>query len=120
MVNPNAVLMSCDFVAMFNCFDTDNFIWVDAGITNTVHPGYFTHDKVLQKLSKYISKFSFVCFPYDGKVEIHGFNYPEICSYSEGQVDKVARGGIFGGPKYLISQINNIYYNILIKKKYKQ
>ena len=94
-------------------FNSDMMFWIDAGLTNTVHPGYFTHDKVLEKLPKYISKFSFVCFPYDGKVEIHGFKYDEMCKYSEGIVNKVARGGIFGGPKHLISNINHIYYNLL-------
>ena len=43
-------------------FDSDYMFWIDAGLTNTVHPGYFTHDKVLNNLSKYISKFSFVSF----------------------------------------------------------
>jgi hypothetical protein len=40
-------------------FESEYIFWIDAGITNTVHPGYFTHDKVLEKLSKYISKFFF-------------------------------------------------------------
>jgi hypothetical protein len=54
-----------------------------------------------------------VCFPYDGKVEIHGFKYDEMCTYSDGVVDKVARGGIFGGPKSLINKVNEIYYGLL-------
>ena len=35
-------------------FDSDYLFWIDAGLTNTVHPGYFTHDKVIDKLHKYI------------------------------------------------------------------
>jgi hypothetical protein len=54
-----------------------------------------------------------VCFPYDGKVEIHGFKYKEMCEYSETEVNRVARGGIFGGPKDSISKLNGIYYNLL-------
>ena len=56
-------------------FNSEMMFWIDAGLTNTVHPGYFTHDKVLEKLPKYISKFSFVCFPYEANNEIHGFEF---------------------------------------------
>jgi len=28
-------------------FNSEYLFWLDAGISNTVHPGYFTHDKVL-------------------------------------------------------------------------
>ena len=87
--------------------------WIDAGLTNTVHPGYFTHDKVLNKLSKYTNKFSFVCFPYEANTEIHGFTYDNINQIAGTKVDMVARGGFFGGPKSLIGDINGIYYNLL-------
>lgn len=95
-------------------FDSEYMFWIDAGLTNTVHPGYFTHDKVLNNLSKYISKFSFVCFPYETTTEIHGFEYNKMVSLVGDKVNKVARGGFFGGPKNTISDINSIYYNILI------
>jgi hypothetical protein len=91
-------------------FDSKYMFWLDAGITNTVHLGYFTHDKVLEKLPKFINKFSFVCFPYDADGEIHGFNYDEICKLSGTKVKKVARGGFFGGPKDQISDAMNLYY----------
>jgi len=94
-------------------FESEMMFWIDAGLTNTVHPGYFTHDKVLDKLSKYISKFSFVCFPYDAENEIHGFEYNKLNSIAGAKVNKVARGGFFGGPKHTIGDINGIYYNFL-------
>jgi hypothetical protein len=94
-------------------FDSTHLVWIDAGITNTVHGGYFWHDKVMQKLEKYFDKFSFVCFPYDGKVEIHGFTYKPMCDLAEGEVDKVARGGVFGGPKHVIGRVNEVYYDLL-------
>lgn len=94
-------------------FNSDYMFWIDAGLANTVHPGYFTHDKVLEKLPKYISKFSFVCFPYETSVEIHGFDYSKIKSISNSEVKKVARGGFFGGPKNTISEINSIYYSLM-------
>lgn len=95
-------------------FDSEYMFWIDAGLTNTVHPGYFTHDKVLNNLPKYISKFSFVCFPYETTTEIHGFEYNKMVSLVGDKVNKVARGGFFGGPKNTISDINSIYYNVLM------
>jgi hypothetical protein len=94
-------------------FNSEYLFWIDAGLTNTVHPGYFTHDKVLQKLPKYVDKFTFVCFPYETTTEIHGFDSGEINKLAGEKVDIVARGGFFGGPKSIVSDINGIYYNIL-------
>ena len=95
-------------------FNSTHMFWIDAGITNTIHPGYFTHDKVLDKLPKYISKFSFVCFPYETNTEIHGFDYNKLNLISGHKVNKVARAGFFGGPKESISNINSIYYGLLL------
>jgi hypothetical protein len=94
-------------------FDSKYMFWLDGGITNTVHPGYFTHDHVLDKLSKYISKFSFICFPYEANSEIHGFEFKKMNEIAGAKVERVARGGFFGGPKESISEINGIYYNLL-------
>jgi hypothetical protein len=94
-------------------FNSDMMFWIDAGLTNTVHPGYFTHDKVLEKLPNYINKFSFVCFPYQAENEIHGFNFNQINGIVGEKVEMVARGGFFGGPKHTIGDINGIYYNLL-------
>ena len=94
-------------------FDSEYMFWIDAGITNTIHPGYFTHDKVLDKLPKLIRDFHFVCFPYDTSSEIHGFKYEELCELSEKKVNKVARAGFFGGKKDVISEVNSIYYGLM-------
>ena len=94
-------------------FNSEHLFWIDAGLTNTVHYGYFTHDNVLDKLPKYISKFSFICFPYEAETEIHGFEYNKLNELAGTTVTKVARGGFFGGPKESISDINGIYYNLL-------
>ena len=98
---------------IFDKFDSKYMFWIDGGLTNTVHPGYFTHDNVLDKLSKYISKFSFISFPYDAETEIHGFNYDKLNSIAGSKVTKVSRGGFFGGPKDSIADINSIYYGLL-------
>jgi len=95
-------------------FNSEYLFWIDAGLTNTVHPGYFTHDKVLDKLPKLVKNFHFVSFPYDGKVEIHGFKYNNICEFAGEEVNMVCRGGFFGGKKEIISEINNIYYDLMV------
>ena len=94
-------------------FNSEYLFWIDAGLTNTVHPGYFTHDKVFDKLHQYISKFTFVCFPYLAEKEIHGFTYPDINEYANADVKLVARGGFFGGPKDSIAPISGEYYTLL-------
>jgi hypothetical protein len=116
--NYNPLVMSKVFLLhdakIMDQFNSEYMFWIDGGLTNTVHPGYFTHDKVLDKLSKYISKFSFICFPYAAENEIHGFEYNKLNSIAGNKVNKVARGGFFGGPKHTITDINGIYYNLLI------
>jgi len=94
-------------------FDSDYLFWIDAGITNTIHPGYFTHDKVLDKLPKYIDKFHFVCFPYETTTEIHGFEINAMNQYTQTKTTRVARGGFFGGKKEIINDINSLYYMLL-------
>ena len=113
----NPLVMSKIFLLndakIMDMFNSEYLFWIDAGLTNTVHPGYFTHDKVLEKLPKYISKFSFVSFPYETETEIHGFECNKLNSIAGDKVNKVARGGFFGGPKHTITDINSIYYGLL-------
>ncbi len=113
----NPIVMSKMFLlndaSIMDPFNSTHLVWVDGALTNTVHEGYFWKDNVISKLDKYFNKFSFVCFPYDGKVEIHGFEYQKMCEYAEDEVNKVARGGIFGGPKSVINKVNEIYYSLL-------
>jgi hypothetical protein len=115
--NYNPLVMSKVFLLndakILDKFSSEYLFWIDGGLTNTVHPGYFTHDKVLEKLSKNISKFSFICFPYNAENEIHGFEYQALNGIAGDKVKKVARGGFFGGPKHTIGDINGIYYNLL-------
>jgi hypothetical protein len=94
-------------------FDTEYMFWLDAGITNTVHPGYFTHDKVFNNIDNQFDKFSFITFPYEGASEIHGFNIEKLNKYANNEVKLVARGGFFGGHKSTIEEVNGIYYGLL-------
>ena len=114
----NPMVMSKMFLLhnakIFNPFDSSHYWWIDGGITNTVHPGYFSHDKVLDKIEKAVSKFLFVCFPYESQSEIHGFSMDGMRRFASSDiVNRVARGGFFGGHKNYISQANEIYYGLL-------
>jgi hypothetical protein len=113
----NPLVMSKVFLLhdakLLDKFNSEYMFWVDAGITNTIHPGYFTHDKVLNKIPKLINNFHFVCFPYETNSEIHGFKYDKLCDIAGNKVNKVARAGFFGGKKNVISEINSIYYGLM-------
>lgn len=98
----------------YNPFNTEYLFWVDGGITNTVHPGYFDHDRVIEKIEKIVDKFLFVCFPYETTSEIHGFNIQDMKKYcNSDNVNRVARGGFFGGHIEYISKANELYYSLL-------
>lgn len=94
-------------------FNSDYLFWIDAGLANTVSMGYFTHDNVLDKLSNLVNDFVFVCFPYNAETEVHGFNYEQMKKLTNSNPNIVARGGFFGGTKYGISELNNLYYGLM-------
>jgi hypothetical protein len=112
----NPLVMSKPFLlndaSILDKFDSTHLFWLDAGITNTVHVGYFTHDMVLDKLDE-INKISFVAFPYETNTEIHGFEYSKINDYCGEKVKRVCRGGFFGGPKEEVGGFSSEYYNMM-------
>jgi len=97
----------------YNPFGDQYYFWIDGGITNTIHPGYFSHDKIVPKLRHITDKFLFVCFPYETTTEIHGFSLSEMNRLAKTNVNRVARGGLFGGHVDTISQVNDLYYRLL-------
>ena len=98
---------------ILNIFDTDYFIWLDAGITNTVYEKYFTDNKCLDKLIPHLNTFLFLSYPYQANTEIHGFDFKAINKYAREEVKYVCRGGLFGGHKDFLSQANGTYYHLL-------
>jgi hypothetical protein len=98
---------------LLNIFDTDYFIWLDAGITNTVYEKYFTENKCLDKLIPHLNTFLFLSYPYQADSEIHGFDFKAINKYAREEVKYVCRGGLFGGHKDFLSQANGTYYHLL-------
>lgn len=98
---------------VMNVFDTNYFIWLDAGITNTVYENYFVKDRCLDNINQYLKTFLFLSYPYEATDEIHGFNFDAINRYSRQKVTYVCRGGLFGGHKDYLGQANGTYYNLL-------
>jgi hypothetical protein len=115
----NPLVMSKMFLLhdakLLDKFDSKLLYWIDAGLVNTVNPGYFTHDKVLDKIPKLFNKFTFVCFPYKADTEVHGFKYDKMCELSGKNTEIVARGGFFGGDKDSIGQMNVLYYSLMME-----
>ena len=113
----NPLVMSKMFLlhdaVILDKFNSEKLYWIDAGLANTVHMGYFTHDNVLPKIDKLTDNFLFVCFPYQADREIHGFDIKQMDKITETRVDKVCRGGFFGGTKELIRHMNGLYYGLI-------
>ena len=103
--------------AIMNPFNTEYFYWIDGGLTSTVNQGYFTHDNVFDNLENYtdsLQKITFITYPYDGNDEIHGFERKKMAEYCGVDfVNKISRGGFWGGSKKQIHQLNSFYYEVL-------
>ena len=100
-------------VTIWNPFDTKHFIWLDAGITNSVYEKFFTENRALDKIVPYLDSFLFLSYPYEATDEIHGFDFQAINRYAGKKVEHVCRGGLFGGRKEIINQANAMYYSLL-------
>jgi hypothetical protein len=101
---------------IWNPFGSEFFIWLDAGITNTVYDKFFTENRALDKIIPYLSNgFLFLSYPYETVTEIHGFTYTAMNMYARDTVKYVCRGGLFGGKKEAINQASSTYYSLLDK-----
>lgn len=114
----NPMVMSKMFLLnnarLFNPFNSDYYYWIDGGITNTLSLGYFHNPVVIDNLIRLSKKLLFICFPYETSSEIHGFNIDAMKRFSKSPVvNRVARGGFFGGNKNYIAHANSLYYQLL-------
>ena len=95
-------------------FNDDYLYWIDGGIKNTCSPGYLNDQIIMSNLKRISDKMIFICFPYETQSEIHGFDIKGMRKYANGQnVNRVARGGFFGGHKSSIAEANGLYYTLL-------
>lgn len=115
----NPVVMSKMFLLhdskVVNPFNTDYFLWLDAGITNTVYDKYLIDNRVLDKIIPHLETFLFLSYPYDATDEIHGFDFKAMNHYAKRKVEYVCRGGMFGGHKEYLTQANGMYYGLLLE-----
>lgn len=116
----NPVVMSKMFLlndaSLYNPFNSEYFYWIDAGITSTVHGGYFHHDMVFDNLetySKTAGGFLVLSYPYEGTQEIHGFPRNQMENWCGKDPKYVVRGGFFGGSKEEIRELNSTYHTVL-------
>lgn len=95
-------------------FGTKYYLWVDAGIANTIgEPSSYFDDDFERRIIPDLNKMLYLAFPYDGDVEVHGFEKTEMDRMAGKKTEFVCRGGIFGGTKHSINAINDIYYGLL-------
>lgn len=99
--------------SIWNPFDSEKFIWLDAGITNTVYEKFFTENDVLSKIDSYIDPFLFLSYPYEANDEVHGFKHGDMKAMCGESIKYVCRGGLFGGTKEAIHEANSEYYALL-------
>lgn len=114
----NPLVMSKQFylndATHFNFFNTKYYLWIDAGIANTIgDPAYYMDAEFERRVTKDMNKMLYVAFPYDGTLEVHGFEKNAMNRFAGANTEYVCRGGIFGGPKHIINEVNDHYYGLL-------
>lgn len=100
-------------VTIWDPFQSEYFMWLDAGISFTVYEKYFTEHRILDKIIPYFDPFLFLSYPYEANKEIHGFEFDAINRYAGDTVKYVCRGGLFGGRKDVIRDGNSIYWHLV-------
>ena len=82
-------------------------------ITFGCNPVLKAERRVLNNLESYtdsIQKLTFITYPYDANSEIHGFKREKIAEYCGVDfVNRISRGGFWGGSKEQIHQLNSLY-----------
>lgn len=113
----NCLVMSKFFFlndsAITNPFNTEKFLWLDGGLSQTVNIDTYLNNSVFNLLEKELNRMLFVAFPYNGQNEVHGFRKDKMNEFAGQDTEYVCRGGIFGGDKATINQMNGIYYELL-------
>jgi hypothetical protein len=103
--------------SIYNPFDTDNFVWIDGGITNTINYNLLIQERFFDKIEKYLDPFLFVQYPYpyygQGVKEVHGFEWEALNRIAGGTVEWICRGGLFGGNREAIKEVNSYYWHLL-------
>jgi hypothetical protein len=96
-----------------NPFDTEYFLWIDAGLARTCGQ-YLGRSEWLRNIKPTLEKFLFICFPYIGGGEVHGYDRDKLAQLAgTDYIRRVARGGLFGGSREFIAKANAMYWRLL-------
>ncbi|MEM7193920.1 MAG: WlaTC/HtrL family glycosyltransferase [Pseudomonadota bacterium] len=97
-------------VTFFDPFKSEEYFWIDAGITHTVRADLLSEVLGMPRSNRFI----FLTYPHHGDSEIHGFDRTGMNQYCNMNfVDRISRGGFFGGDKFHINTLNGIYHELL-------
>ena len=98
-------------------FRSENFVWIDAGIANTVSSNLLVDTDFFKKLNSYLDPFLFITYeyPYYGKGvgEVHGFEWEALNRFGDAKIEWISRGGLFGGTKDALRDANSYYWHTL-------
>jgi hypothetical protein len=97
-----------------NPFGTEYLFWIDAGLCRTVDKHLLYMEELERQLVETAGDFLFIGFPYIGTAEIHGFPRHAL-AHTAGvdSVDRVIRGGFFGGRVSAVMETAALYDGIL-------
>ena len=98
---------------IWNHFDSEYFMWMDAGLTNTVDKELFYKKENLEKITEYVDPFLFLSYPYEADQEIHGFTFKDVNRYAGKKVEYVCRGGLFACHIDFLTEANSQYYSLV-------
>ena len=113
----NPLVMSKMFMLndqqLTNPFVTEKFLWIDAGLARTCG-AYLGQKDCLAGVASALERFLFICFPYIGGAEVHGYDRAELARLAgTDYIRRVARGGLFGGSRESIAKANAMYWRLL-------
>lgn len=113
----NPLVMSKQFMlndaTLYGLCDSKYYLWMDAGLSNTVNLEHYITEDFERRITPHMNKMLYLCFPYDGDVEVHGFTKGPMDRFAGEKTTYVARGGVFGGSKEAINAMNDKYYSTL-------
>ena len=103
-----------DEQARQNPFGTEHLFWIDAGLGRTVGEHLLMDGQLGRRLAAAAEDFLFIGYPYAGSSEIHGFAR-EALTRAAGvdAVDRVIRGGFFGGRAQAVTEVAELYDHVL-------
>ena len=118
----NPLVMSKMFLlndaTLYNFFDSDSFFWIDAGLTRTVGATLLSSASLFTKIESEMAEHKLLSvgfpYPHSCSTEVHGFTKTAMASMASAPaIDRVIRGGFFGGTKLTINTVNAKYYSSL-------